>query len=178
MERTPYTDLIAPAVRAAKQGGTSPNALSVAFLRALSETFGEAKIKDAAATLGFKTLLDAEGGSVNAKAAAKYYGGPHSYTEEAVRKAARNNQVIAIRDGTEAWHFPVWQFGPRGGLLPGIKEVLAAFSKLPHKDDLAPVTFFLNRTARLNGLSPLDAVRRGDDHLVAAVIRLAHEAVE
>jgi hypothetical protein len=138
--------------------------------------FGDADLKETSAMLGFLRLLQAEGGSVTAKDAAKLYGGPNDYSEEAVRKAARNGQLIAIRDGNGNLHFPVWQFGARGGTLPGLKEILELLQRRPNADDLSAITFFLNPTERLGGISPLETLRRGT--ALDSVKQLALESLE
>lgn len=170
-----FTAIVTPVIRAAKVHGASARILSEAFMKAMIPNFGDEDLKETSATLGFLRLLQAEGGSVTAKDAAKLYGGPKDYSEEAVRKAARNGQLLAIRDGNGNLHFPVWQFGPRGGTHPGFKEVLEILLRRPHADDLAAITFFLNPTERLRGISPLESLRRGE---AESVRQLAVESSE
>lgn len=131
-------------------------------------------LKDAAAAAGFGLLLGQEGGSVPAKVAAALYGN----SEEVLREAVSNNEVIAIYEGNVKLHFPIWQFAPRGGTLPGVKEVLGILAPRTRYDRLAPITFFLNKTARLGDLSPIEALRLGDGARVEAVKRLAIESLE
>jgi hypothetical protein len=173
-----FTATVTPIIRVAKERGASARSISEAFLEAMTSLYGDVDLKETSAMVGFLRLLNAEGGSVSAKNAAKLYGGPNDYSEEAVRKAARNGQLIAIRDGNASLHFPVWQFGPLGGTLPGLKEALAILSRRPHADILGAVTFFLNPTSRLEGLSPLEALRKGGEPLVGLVKQLALEASE
>lgn len=130
------------------------------------------------ATIGFINLLKAEGGSVSVRNAAKLYGGSTGCSEATVRKAARARRLIAIRDGNGELLFPVWQFAPRGGTLPGLREVLMILSHRPHADALTPVAFFINPTSRLTGLSPIEALRLGRENLVSVVKQLALEAAE
>jgi hypothetical protein len=178
LEPDVFTATVAPLLQGAKKNGATARSLSEAFLGAMTNLYGDVDLKETSAAVGFIGLLNAEGGAVNARNAAKLYGGPSDYSEEAVRKAARQGQVIAIRDGNGNLHFPAWQFGARGGLLPGLKEILALLARRPHADDLAPVTFLLNATARLGGISPLEALRRGDEALLTKVRQLAREAAE
>jgi hypothetical protein len=132
-------------------------------------------MKETTATVGFIQLLNAEGGSVSAKNAAKLYGGPSAYSEEAVRKAARQDQLIAIRDGNRNMHFPVWQFSPRGGTVAGLRETMAILKRRPNADELSMVAFFINPSARLGDRSPIEALREGE---VEDVKRLAMESAE
>ncbi len=173
-----FTETVTPLIRAAKRSGATPDSLSQAFLAAVSDLYGAAEAKETSAMLGFRSLLASEGGSVPAAEAAKLYGGPAGCSEEAVRKAARAGQVIAIRDGLGNLHFPVWQFSPRGGVLPGLRETLASLREHPHFDDLLPATFFLNPSSRLQGKTPLDALRAGEARLVERVQALAAELAE
>lgn len=131
-------------------------------------------LKKASAAAGFILLVAQEGGSVKAKAAAALYG----YSEKALLKAARGGQVIAIRDGTGNLQFPVWQFGPRGGTLPGVKEVLTILAPRTRVDGLTPMSFFLNKTVRLNGLSPIEALRQRGGDRAEKVMQLAIEFME
>jgi len=137
-------------------------------------TKDDAVLKDAAAATGFALLLGQEGGSVEAKVAAALYG----KAEEALREAVRSNEVIAIYEGNVRLHFPIWQFAPRGGTLPGVKDVLAILAPRTRFDCLAALTFFLNKTARLGDLSPIEALRLGDEARIEAVKRLAIESLE
>jgi hypothetical protein len=178
LEPDVFTATVAPIIRVAKEGGASARTLSEAFLDVMTDLYGDVDVKETSAMVGFLQLLNSEGGSVSAKNAAKLYGGPNDFSEEAVRKAARSGQLIAIRDGNGNLHFPAWQFSPRGGTLPGLKDVLAIFDHQPHKDDIARATFFLNPTSRLGGISPLGALRSGDPELLSTVKQLALEAAE
>lgn len=172
-----FTSIVPTIVKTAKQTGATAETLSAAFMRAMVDNFGDADLKNSAAVVGFIELLNAEGGSVSAKDATKLYS-PTGCSEEAVRKAARQRSLIAIRDGTGSLHFPVWQFSPRGGALPGVSEVLQLLSRRPHIDDVSIATFFTNPSARLGNRSPIAALRSGDEKLIAAVKRLAAEASE
>jgi len=172
-----FAETVRPILRNAKERGATARSLSETFLAAMTALYGDVELKETAAMIGFIKILRAEGGSLNAKDAAKLYGGVNNYTEEAVRKAARSGQLLAIRDGNDNLHFPVWQFGERGGTLPGFKEVLARLHRIKG-DDLSPATFFLNATERLGGLSPLEALRKGDAALIDQVKQLAEETAE
>jgi len=173
-----FTATVEPLIWTAKRTGAKAEALAQAFLEAVNMHYGADDAKEAVAILGFRTLLEAEGGSVPTAQAVRLYGGPSRCTEEAVRKAARLGQLIAVRDGLGNLHFPVWQFGPRGGVLGGMREVLALLRKLPHFEDLTPLTFLLNFSARLGGRSPLEALRGQDPIDLETVKQLAIAAGE
>lgn len=170
-----FTAIVAPTIKAAKDSGATARSLAEAFMGAMTRLYGDVEMKETSAMVGFIQLLNAEGGSVSAKNAAKLYGGPNAYSEEAVRKAARQDQLIAIRDGNGNMHFPVWQFSPRGGVVAGVRETIAILKGRSSADELSLVTFFINPSARLANRSPIEALREGD---VEAVKRLAMEAAE
>ncbi|HTO03438.1 MAG TPA: hypothetical protein VL069_07040 [Opitutus sp.] len=170
-----FTATVVPTIKAAKAGGATARSLAEAFMGAMTKLYGDVDMKETSAMVGFIQLLNAEGGSVSARNAARLYGGPSGYSEEAVRKAARQDQIIAIRDGNGNMHFPVWQFGPRGGAVAGLREIIAILKRRSNVDELSLVTFFINPSARLGDRSPIEALRAGD---VETVKRLAMESAE
>lgn|SRR5580698_7057986 len=177
-ERDVFTETVTPIIRVAKESGATARSITDAFLEAMTRHYGDIDLRETSALVGFIRLLEAEGGSVSAKDAAKLYGGPNDYSEESVRKAARHGQLLAIRDGNGNLHFPVWQFGPRGGTQPGLRDVLGILSRRPGSDGLAMATFFLNPTSRLEDKSPVEALRTGDDQMISQVKQLALETLE
>lgn len=173
-----FTETVQPLVRAAKEKGATVEALSAAFLSAVDNIYGQAEARQTTAQVGFAHLLASEGGSVSAKAAAALYGGKTPSSDEAVRKAARLGQVIAIRDGRGGLHFPCWQFSAKGGVLPGLREIIGALRQQPHFEDLKLVTFMLNPSARLGGRRPLDVLRERDEAGLKRVLELAAAQAE
>jgi hypothetical protein len=70
----------------------------------------------------------------------------------------RKGQVIALREAHQ-WRYPVWQFDRDGvgGLVPGIREVLASLGMSP-----AGVALWLIQPSPvLGGVRPLDLLRQG-----------------
>lgn len=175
LEPDVFSATVAPTIKAAKESGATARTLAEAFMGAMTRLYGDVDMKETSAMLGFIQLLNAEGGSVSAKRAAKLYGGPSVYSEESVRKAARQDQLIAVRDGNGNMHFPVWQFSPRGGAVAGLRETIGILKRRPGVDELSLVTFFINPSARLGDRSPIEALRAGE---VEVVKRLAMESVE
>lgn len=173
-----FSQTVEPLVRQAKKSGATAEALTKAFIGALSTFFTPQEAKETVAMLGFRSLLGNEGGSVDAEAAATLYGGPTKCGPEAVRKAARLGQVVAVRDGLGNLHFPVWQFSARGGTLPGLREILSILQAHPHANDLRPFTFFLNPSAALSGRTPLEALRQGNGQDLEIIKRSAAAASE
>jgi hypothetical protein len=173
-----FTQTVKPLMKAAKETGATSDALSAAFLAAMEGIYGSVATKHAAAQVGFRQLLGAEGGAVNAKEAAALYGGHTPSSDEAVRKAARLGQIVAVRDGRGNMLFPKWQFSEKGGVLPGMRETLKVLRQHAHFDDLLPITFFLNPSARLDGKRPLDLLRSGRADAIDTVNALAAEAAE
>ena len=102
-----YANMVTPILSAAKDHGATADSLIKVFVEGMTRLYGETASKDVAARLGFINLLKAEGGSVSAKKVVKLYGGVNDVSEEAVRKAVCNGQLIAVRDGLDNLHFPV-----------------------------------------------------------------------
>lgn len=121
---------------------------------------------------GRMALLQEEGACVDSAEAAKLYlGNPRKTSNpETVRKAARENRLISIRDGHGDLMFPVWQFAERGGTLGGLSDVLKTLALRPSFSEITPFRFFLQYHPRTIG-RPLDALRAGkvEDVIAAAV---------
>jgi hypothetical protein len=89
-----------------------------------------------------------------------------------VRRAATHGDLyVAGRTRNRQHVFPVWQFGPNGEPLPGLREILAALPTDLHPLDVAH--FMTNRQEALGDRSPVDWLVEGGD--VALVVRLADE---
>jgi len=59
-----------------------------------------------------------------------------------------------------------------------IAEILAILARSPAGDHLSIACFLTNATTRLNDLSPLEALAKGDEKLTAVVKQLALENLE
>lgn len=120
----------------------------------------------AARTRGFKMmdqLLRAEGGCLNVDAVAKRL----RMSRQGVDKRRKAGRLLAVELGRRGYAYPAWQLAERG-ILPGLEDILVLLSEkaMPSWDVLA---FFLNKTDRLEGNSPLEALRKGDlDEVVRA----------
>lgn len=139
---------------------------------------GKLAAKNVSANIGFLKLISEEEGLASANEAAVLCGGPDPMTVEAVEKAAKRGQLIAVNDGHGNLLFPRWQFSGDGGVLPGLRETLGVLRQHPHFDDLLPFTFLLNATARMGGKRPLDLLRRATESNIRLVLQLAAEAAE
>jgi hypothetical protein len=171
-----YTGLVDFGVKASAEKGVSFAEVQQAFLRAVRAAYPPEASIIAAANAGFLKIMAAEGGSVTAAEAAKLYGGRAPVTAEAMRKAAKAAQIIGVQDGLGEWMFPVWQFSERGGVITGLREVLAALKEgHPAYSDLTPVTFFLNASPYLDGLTPLQALKAGNIEAVKKQAIATHE---
>ncbi|MBW7896142.1 MAG: hypothetical protein H3C27_13595 [Opitutaceae bacterium] len=173
-----FTATVEPLMRAAKESGATPEALSAAFMKALLGLYGQPAAKDFSAKIGFMTLISQEGGVASAKEAAGLYGGRKPATDEAVRKAARLGQLIVAKDGRGFMLFPRWQFSEKGGGLPGLRDTMKVLRQHPHFHDLLPFTFFLNPSTRLGGKRPLDLLRDAKADDIHRVLNLAATAAE
>jgi hypothetical protein len=171
-----YTDLVDFGVKASADKGVAFVDVQRAFVRAVRAVYSEGAAQSAAATSGFWELMSRNGGYLPASKALKLYGGGTPVTAEALRKAAKAGHVIGVRDGLGEWMFPVWQFGERGGMLPGLREILSILREgHPAFNDLTAITFFLNPSPYLKGRTPVEALRDGDHAAVERQARAAHE---
>jgi hypothetical protein len=109
-----------------------------------------------------KALLQAEGGVMGVAEVAQRLG----ISRQAVSKRRGEGALLAINLGARRDLYPAWQF-TRSGVLPGLREVLAA---LGDADPWAVMGFFLSGNARLKGERPLDRLCRKD---VAPVLKAA-----
>jgi len=71
----------------------------------------------------------------------------------------KNNSLLAVRDNGQ-WKFPIWQFDPEGadGVIDGLPEVL---KNLSIKSEFARLNWFMNPNPILDGLTPVEALKRG-----------------
>lgn len=173
-----FSETVEPLMRAAQKDGATPESLSSAFASAMLRLYGRPAAKDFSARIGFMKLVSQEGGVLSAKGAAALYGGTTPATDEAVRKAARLGQIVAVKDGRGNMLFPKWQFSEKGGVLQGLRETLNVLHRHPHFHDLLPFTFFLNPSVRLAGKRPLDLLRSAGEADVRHVVKLAGESAE
>lgn len=177
---TAEAEAVIPAVvRLAADRGSPPAAMADLLVRAFDEAYParDRTVQVArfvvAGRVGRLELLSEEGGCVPSTGAAALYLGHHPSKKpnpETVRKAARENRLIAIRDGHGEILFPAWQFASSGGALGGLAAVLKELSQRPGYSEITPFVFFLQHHARTAG-RPLDALREGRiDDVVAAAI--------
>jgi hypothetical protein len=173
--------VVPPVVKEAARRGSSPWAvaelLGLTFDQAFPPTTEDKEIQAArfhlAGRAGRFELLKQEGGCVPSAKAAELYLGHHPTKKpnpETTRKAARENRLVAVRDGHGEFLFPVWQFAEHGGALPGLNRVLEVLGKRPGFSEITPFVFFLQHHPRVAG-RPIDALRaaRIDEVLAAAV---------
>jgi hypothetical protein len=87
-------------------------------------------------------------------------------SRQAVDKRRSQNQLIGLIQGKRGYAYPAFQFED-GKTLDGLQEVLDALSE---HDPWMQSIFFANANDRLNGGTPLDALRQGKTE---AVVRAA-----
>ena len=167
-----------PAVPPALANVLMAEQFSPAEIAVLVEPGFRATLKSYASKRGFERLMATGGEAVDAAGAARLYGGQQGCTEEAVRKAAREGRLIAVRGGAGRLQFPVWQFGERGGVRDGLPEVLRILRRRPNRDELSIVTFFVNPAAALGGRRPYEVLTGKDAAGVRAVKALAEAEAE
>lgn len=108
-----------------------------------------------------RDMLKAEGGALSAGQLAAHLG----ITPQGLGRKRERGQVFWLDVG-DGYVYPAFQVGGNG-LLPGIREVLAAFSI---DDPWMRVNFMLTGDQRLGGRRPVDLLREGriDDVVTAA----------
>lgn len=108
-----------------------------------------------------RDMLKAEGGTLSAQQLATHLG----ITPQGLGKKRERDQVFWLDVG-DGYVYPAFQIG-KSGLLPGVREVLDAFTV---DDPWMRVNFMLSGDARLNGQRPIDLLRAG---LIDEVVRAA-----
>lgn len=114
---------------------------------------------------------------------ARYLVGPQRpLTTEAVRKRAKQRQLVSFTSGDGLWLFPAWQFTTIGGHLEPMAGVVELWRRLPHDsvlDALDLVMWAATPLRSLDGETPARwAATRGagDPALAQAVARLRGRA--
>ena len=99
-------------------------------------------------------LLSAEGGVLTAEEAADLLG----ITRQAIDNRRKRGKLLGVQLGKRGYRYPAWQFTP-DGTLPGLGQI---FQALDGYSPWIQFSFMLNDNAWLDGLRPLDLLRRGD----------------
>jgi hypothetical protein len=111
---------------------------------------------------GRRRLIEQLGGTLTAEEAADLLG----ISRQAVDKRRNQNQLIGLTQGRRGYAYPAFQFED-GKTLAGFEAVL---QELSSHDPWMQLIFFANGSDRLDGRSPLEALRQGE---LDSVIRAA-----
>jgi hypothetical protein len=125
---------------------------------------------DAARAAGIEArdqLLTARGGSWPVQRVAKYLG----LTRQGADKRRKANKLIGLAIGRHGFLYPSWQFG-RNGTMAGLEDVLA---QLHQHDPWSQVIFMLSPNDRLNGVAPVEVLRKGQTEEVKIAASLFGE---
>lgn len=116
-----------------------------------------------------RDMLKAEGGALSAQQLAEHLG----VTPQGLGRKRERNQVFWLDVG-DGYVYPAFQIG-KNGLLPGVREVLGAFTV---DDPWMRVNFMLTGDQRLGNKRPIDELRKGkiDDVVMAAAAYGEHGA--
>jgi hypothetical protein len=87
-------------------------------------------------------------------------------SRQAVDKRRSSNQLLALTQGRRGYSYPGFQF-EEGKTLSGLEDVLNALGAL---DPWMQLNFFTTPIERLNGKTPIEALRKGN---VNEVVRIA-----
>ncbi len=109
-----------------------------------------------------KRIIEKLGGTLSAEQVSETIG----ISRQAVDKRRSQNQLIGLTQGKRGYAYPAFQFED-GKAIDGLKEVLDALSG---HDPWMQSIFFANENDRLNGSSPVEALRQGK---TGAVVRAA-----
>jgi hypothetical protein len=101
-------------------------------------------------------LLAMEGGTIGLEEVAKQLG----MTRQGVLRRRKKNQLFAVDVGKKGARYPMWQFAPNGGTLPGLEKVLAVLHT-QGRFGWGVYSFFLSRHCDINGEVPLTVLREG-----------------
>lgn len=114
-------------------------------------------------------FLEMEGGCEGSEEIAQLVG----VTPQAINQRRQRGKLIGFPRGKGKYIYPLWQFTEEGKTIIGLEKVL---DQLVGIDPWTQTAFFLNPNLRLNGQSPLDLLRKGEDNLVInSAIAFAHD---
>lgn len=104
----------------------------------------------------FRTMIEQAGGTEPMKDVEDRLG----VSDDTIRKRSKKKQMIAIPVGNRQ-EYPVWQFdGPQ--IVPHFEEVLQLLDADHYVDQ---TRFFITPSKDLDGLSPIDALKKGEQYL-------------
>ena len=105
-----------------------------------------------------RELLKSEGGVLRAGQVAVLLG----ISTQAVNKRRKAGALLGLDvGGGTRFLYPAFQFTERGGVVPGLREVLRAFTAV--EDPWMRANFLLTGDPRLGGRRPIDALREGGE---------------
>jgi len=155
------------ALVAAVEAPTDFDALILSLERSGPEVFSATDPLFAAKLRGLqarKQLTEDAGGLLSSPQVAKLL----NMTNAAVHKRIKANTLLAVNQGKRGNFFPAFQFTQNGEVLTGVAQVVAELAKGGH-DGWGAVRFFLSDSDRLEGRTPLAALRDGEvDRVVHA----------
>ena len=111
---------------------------------------------------GLAFLLGEEGGCVSVDEAAALFRHSPALTRSAFMDLIRDREIIAYKNGSSEYLVPRWQFMPKGGLLPGLPDVLKMLRESKEYNQITPFVFFLQANPLTRENTPIEALRRGE----------------
>ncbi len=154
----------------------SPEALAAALVSSFQKTVhresrGSIPLASLRGLAAREHLKEEEGGHISAEQARRFLS---DVSKTTVLSQHHAGKLLGWKEG-RAFRFPIWQFAPEGGLLPGMDQVLEVLCKSPVMDDWGKVLFFLNTRESLGGSNVLQVIRNGD---LFQALRLAELEME
>jgi len=110
----------------------------------------------------FRAMIEQAGGTEPMKNVEDRLG----VSDDTIRKRTKKKQLIAVPVGNRQ-EYPVWQFdGPQ--MVPNFEEVLKLLDAEHYVDQ---TRFFITPSKDLDDLSPIDALKKGDQYLERVILK-------
>jgi hypothetical protein len=79
-------------------------------------------------------------------------------SRQMIDRKRQHGKLLAVSTGRHGYRYPAWQFEP-SGVLPGLEDALSVLAPF---DSWMQVAFFVSPNERLQGKTPIEALKAGD----------------
>jgi hypothetical protein len=101
-----------------------------------------------------RRLINDHGGALTSVQAASLLG----VSRQMIDRKRQHGKLLAVSTGRHGYRYPAWQFEP-SGVLPGLEDALSVLAPF---DSWMQVAFFVSPNERLQGKTPIEALKAGD----------------